>query len=109
MGPLVAKYAILFLGQVIDGVAALVHAHADKVPSTTTASGSAAVQVLGWIAGLVVTFIGGKLLRNHPAKDELTPTPGVPEVEDPTVPEREKAAGAAAAAASRATGPKKPG
>lgn len=103
MGALAAKYGILLLGQIIDGIASLVHAHADKVPSTTP-SDSPAVQIIGWVAGVIVTFIGGRLLHKAkpPAKDELVPTSTE---DDPTPAGRDvgRAVGEAAARASAAT------
>jgi hypothetical protein len=100
MGPL-ANYAILFLGQVIDGIAVLVHNAADKTPAPAPSNGGT-VQIIGWLAGLVVTFIGGRLLHKSPPPPVLIPTPDIDDP-NPATAEAGKAAGEAAAAASRAT------
>lgn len=108
MGPLIAKYALLFLGQIIDGIGVIVHATADKAPAAAAPSDPVVLQVLGWVAGFVVTFIGGRLLHKTPPPkkkedDELVPT--ITEAEEPTPASRARgqAAGEAAARASAAT------
>lgn len=105
MGPLIAKYAVLFVGQVIDGIGVLAHATGDKASAPAN---PVVLQILGWVAGCVATFIGGRLLHKTkpPAKkdDELVPTV-TEEDEEPTPASRARgqAAGEAAARASAAT------